>query len=276
MADLDGTPRALANLDALPHRVDNRLPLPPDVRRVEPSMAGDDVREFDDFVRRGEASGRIDQARAHAERAGAHRFVDMAFHRSQFVPSRWPLLEAHYREAHAPVAHESRDVDPDPLSLHEVKVIAIRRPSPVPGLRVVLEPSPREFSVPLADWRGRVTAVPDDVGRHPLADRTLGGRLDEDPDVAVRVDVDEPGRDVLARRVDDDGGFGTTDISNPSDFRTAGSDVGSPPRRARAIENATSANHDIEGHRAGNHRAAFNLIRGRGGRWPPRHRINLV
>src|SRR5207244_4190254 len=86
VADLDGAPRALANLDALPDRVDNRLPLPPDVRRVEPSMAGDDFREFDDFVRRGEASGRIDQARAHAERAGTHRFVDVAFYRSQFVP----------------------------------------------------------------------------------------------------------------------------------------------------------------------------------------------
>src|SRR5207244_9887550 len=242
VADLDGTPRALANLDALPHRVDNRLPLPSDVRRVEPSMAGDDVREFDDFVRRGEASGRIDQARAHAERAGAHRFVDMAFHRSQFVPSRWPLLEAHYREAHAPVAHESRDVDPDPLSLHEVEIPAVRRPGPVPGLRVVVEPSTREFSVPLADWRGRVTAVPDDVGRHPLADRTLGGRLHEDPDVAVRMDVDEPGRDALARRVDADGGFGTTAISNPSALPPACSDHVAPPRRPSRTENAAPAN----------------------------------
>src|SRR5207247_242997 len=93
VADLDGTPRALANLDALPDRVDDRLPLPPDVRRVEPSMAGDDVREFDDFVRPSEASGRIHQARAHAERAGAHRFVDVAFHRPQFVPRRRPFLE---------------------------------------------------------------------------------------------------------------------------------------------------------------------------------------
>src|SRR5207245_8502352 len=157
---------------------------PPDGRRVEPSMAVDDFREFDYFVRRGEASGRIDQARAHAERAGTHRFVDVAFHRSQFVPRGRPFLEAHHREPHAPVTHESRDVDADPLSLHEVKVIAIRRPGPVPGLRVVLEPSPREFSVPLADRRGRVAAVPDDVSSHPSAYRTLGGRLYEAPVVA--------------------------------------------------------------------------------------------
>src|SRR5207245_9850263 len=123
-ADLDGTPPAPANLEALPHRVDNRLPLPPDVRRVEPSMAGDDVREFDDFVCRGEASGWIHQARAHAERAGAHCFVDVAFHRSQFVPRRWTFLEAHHREPHAPVTHDSRHVGPDPFALHEVEVLA--------------------------------------------------------------------------------------------------------------------------------------------------------
>ena len=60
VTDLDGTAGALADLDAFSDGVHDRLALPADVRGVEAVMAGDNLCELDDFLRRREASGRID------------------------------------------------------------------------------------------------------------------------------------------------------------------------------------------------------------------------
>src|SRR2546428_42043 len=59
VTNLDRTAGLLADLDAFPNGVDNRLPLTSNVRRVEAAMPSDNLRERDDLFHRGEASGRI-------------------------------------------------------------------------------------------------------------------------------------------------------------------------------------------------------------------------
>src|SRR5207247_1070448 len=140
-----------ADLDAFPHRIDDRLPFPADVRRVEASAAGDDPRELDDLLCVGEAARWIYEARAHAERARAHRLRDVGLHRPQLVLRRRALLEPHHRKPYAPVPDVACDVDADAVALHEVEVLAVRRPRPVPCLRVIFEATHSQIAIPLAD-----------------------------------------------------------------------------------------------------------------------------
>src|SRR3989441_11522173 len=133
----------------------------------------------------------------------------MSLHRARSSGCRSSLLEPHAREPPAPGADGARDVDADPLVGDEIEVFAIRRPIPVFRLRIVFEPPDRELAIPLADRRGRVAAVSDHVRRHTLADRALRRGLDEDADIAVRVNVDETGGDIRPRRVDCPGAFRT-------------------------------------------------------------------
>src|SRR5439155_3954768 len=197
VADLHRTTGALADVDAFSDRVDDRLSLSPDVRGVEAAATSDALGELDGLTGGRETSRRIHQAGAHAERAGAHRLVDLSLHGAHFTRCRRPLLEAHRREPHAPVAREARDVDPNALAGHEIEIFGIGRPVPIFRLSIVLEPADREVPISLADRRGRIAAVPDYMGRDPLADRALRGGLDEDSDIAVRVNVDETRSDVL-------------------------------------------------------------------------------
>src|SRR3989449_10152517 len=162
-------------------------------------------------------------------------------HRARFLRGRRSLLEAHRRESHAPVADEARDVDADASRRHELEIFPVRRPIPIFRLRVVLESADRELPISLAHWRGRIAAVPDHVRRDALSDRTLRAGLDEDADVAVRVNVDEAGSDVLRRGIDRPLAFRTPEAAHACDLPTADSDVRDAPWGARAVEHAPSA-----------------------------------
>src|SRR2546430_2725048 len=235
VADLHRTTGALADVDAYSDRVDDGLSLSTDMRGVEAVMTRDDFRELDNLLRCREASWRIHQARAHPERARSHRFVDVILHGAHLIRRRGPLLEAHRREPHAPVADEARDVDADASRPHELEIFPVRRPIPISRLRVVLESADRKLPISLADWRGRITAVPDHVRRDALSDRTLRPGLDEDADVAVRVNVDETGGDVRPRGVDRPLPFRTPEAAHACDLPTADSDVRDAPWGARAV-----------------------------------------
>src|SRR3990172_3966016 len=178
------------------------------------------------------------------------------------VAGRRSLLKAHDRQADCAMPDQSCDVHADSAGLHEIEVLPVRGPVPVSRVRIVLEASDREIVVPLADWRGRVAAVPDHVGRYPLTDRAFRGRLDEDPDVAVRVDVDEAGGDEAAGRVDRPLRGCPPDAAHPSDPRAANADVGGSRRRSRPVEDATVLDQDVEGHRVENTARSLNRLGG--------------
>ncbi len=107
-------------------------------------------------------------------------------------------------------ADERRDVDADPL----VKAVQVVGHAP-PGWGLVVRGRAVETGVHLdqgievglvPERRVAESIDPDDLGRHSLADLGLVARLAEQPQPAVAVKVDEPGRDDLAGRVDDVGG----------------------------------------------------------------------
>src|SRR3989304_4258169 len=85
--------------------------------------------------------------------------------------------------------------------------------------------------------------------RGPLTRRGLAGRLDEDPRVAVRVDIDEPRGHVLPRRVDVHVRPGAVQAADLGDPPTADPEVPTNPRRPRAVEDAAPADDHVEGHR---------------------------
>src|SRR6266480_3764306 len=265
VADLDGASGVLPDLYALLHRIDDRLPLPADVGRVESTVASDDLCEFDDFLGRGETAGRIDEAGAHAERTGSHGLLDVCLHRPQLLAVWRPLVESHDRGPDGPVADEARDVDADPVGLHEIEILSVRRPIPLARLRIIFESSRGEFAVPLADRRGRIPAIPDYMGRHALADRALGRRLDEDAEVAVRVDVDEARRHEEALRIDGPVSGSSRQLADSGDSPSLNPNVRGPRGRTGAVEDVPSPDEDAEGHRGGNVRLP--IIR-----FPPRGR----
>src|SRR2546425_11149692 len=146
-------------------------------------------------------------------------------HRARFLRGRRSLLEAHRREPHAPVADEARDVDADASRGDELEIFPVRRPIPIPCLRIVLESADRELPISLADRRGRIAAVPDHVRRDALSDRTLRAGLDEDADVAVRVNVDETGGDVRPRGIDRPLPFRTPEAAHAGALPITDSDI---------------------------------------------------
>src|SRR5881409_4520584 len=157
-------------------------------------------------------------------------------HRAHFLRGRRSLLEAHRREPHAPVADEARDVDADAFRRHKLEIFPVRRPIPIPCLRIVLESADRELPISLADRRGRIAAIPDHVRRDTLSDRAFRRGLDEDSDIAVRVNVDESGGDIRPRRVDRPVAFRTPEGAHSYDLPAADSNVGGAPRGARPVE----------------------------------------
>jgi len=116
VADLDGASGVLPDLDAFLHRIDDGLPLPADVGRVESAVASDDLREFDDLLGRGETAGRIDEAGAHAERTGSHGLLDVRLHRPH-LPAVWrPLVESHDGGPDGPWPTRPAMLTPTPLA----------------------------------------------------------------------------------------------------------------------------------------------------------------
>ena len=191
VADLRAAAGALAYLDALPHRVHDALPLTPDVARVHPPVTCGDLRQRDDLIGLGEAAGRIHEPRGQAEGARAHGLLDACPHPVQLLGRRKTLRVPELGHPHVPVPDEGGDVHAHTRPLHRVQVLAERRPRVRDGVIVLRELLLGEMACRVGHRRGRDAAVARHVQRHPLADGVLGGGVLQDPDVAVRMDVDE-------------------------------------------------------------------------------------
>src|SRR5881396_4392841 len=97
--------------------------------------------------------------------------------------------------------------------------------------------------------------------RHALSNRAFGRGFHEDSEVAVRVNVDETGRDVLVFRIDRSFGLRTGDATHARHDRPLNSDIRDPSGRSRSIENPTVSDHDVEGHRTRERPTYLNSMR---------------
>src|SRR5436309_5128105 len=100
------------------------------------------------------------------------------------------------------------------------------------------------------------------MGRDALADRALRGGLDEDSDIAVRVNVDETRSDVLPGCVDRSDRLRTTGPADLPNLPFPDSDICRLPRRARTVEDASSLDADVERHLLENARSPSNVVPG--------------
>ena len=165
------------------------------VDRVEPAAATGLGGECDQFVGGRGGAERILEARRQAEGALVHGQPEGRDHRALLVRRRRPRIEAERRDAERVVPGEGGDVDGRPGRIQRVEVLAEGRPSRVERLLVAERQVGEGSAVAGRERRRRVPAIADHDRRHTLGDRAAGAGVGEDRDVAVAVDVDEPGRD---------------------------------------------------------------------------------
>ena len=130
----------------------------------------------------------------------------------------------------------------------EVEVLAERapgnqRPVVAEGVQALGLEDPRV----VRDRGVAPAAVPDDLGRDPLADRALRGRVREQREVAVAVRVDEAGADDLPRGVDHPAGvLGAVEPADLDDAAVLDRDVSEEGRAAGAVGDPAALDQDVE------------------------------
>ena len=197
---LDAHLAAPADREVLFDRVEELGALVADVARVEAAFVADDRAERGELVRRPERARWIDEPRREADGALVERAREELLHPRELGPRRRPVLGAHHAGAQGPVPDERADVDRGLRAIDRRRVFPERAPR-------ALHVETRELAVELrlgepAHRRRRAAAVAADDERHAHVDGALHGVVHEHRFVGMRVDVDEPGSDRAAVRVD--------------------------------------------------------------------------
>src|SRR5262249_17450974 len=110
VCDLRRQAAFLPDLDRLAHAVDDVRRFVADVRDVDAAHLTGDLRELDDFRRRREGPGHVEQARAEAERAVLHPLPDEGAHLLDFVGRRLAVDGAQDLIAHGTLSDERAEV----------------------------------------------------------------------------------------------------------------------------------------------------------------------
>ena len=139
-----------------------------------PPIGAGDFRELDDLRGRRERSRHIEQAGAQTEGAVEHALADQAAHLLDLVGGRLAVDRADHLLAHRSLPDERPEVRRD-----------VRR---------------RDLIEKRLDRQRRRAVGPFHQRGDALADVVVGGRHLEDAAPRVRMEIDEPWRDDLARR----------------------------------------------------------------------------
>ena len=236
MRDLHAYARLLADADRLVDGVEDHRGLAADMGKVVAAPRGHRLGERDQFVGVGIGTGRVDEARREAERAGVHRLAEQPLHRSHVVGVGRPRLESHGGDAQGAVADEVRDVDGGADRAERVEVLRERLPAQVEAGADAAGPAPDDLALVGAQRRLRERAHPDDFGRHALADFRLSRRTTEVEEIGVGVHVDEPGRHRVSGRVDHAGRLAGQVPADGDDPIAFDGDVRRPGGRARPVD----------------------------------------
>ncbi len=199
--------------------------------------------ELDQLLGAGIERRRIDQRRADAERARLHLAADDGPHLVELRGRRLPVGESDHVLADGRRAEERSDVlrDPAPFDLREI--LRQRGPGDLelqvahllghpPLHRVVERPHRR--------------ALAENLGRHALANFTLGTAVDEQRLGRPRQHVDETRRDRHAGGVDRGCRAGGGKVADRRDAVAADAHVGPASRVAAAVVDRAAAHDDVE------------------------------
>jgi hypothetical protein len=200
----------LANGDRLAHAVEHGAGFIAHVGDVDAAEASGDPRELDDFRRRRERAGHVEQTRAEPERAVLHALADQFAHPLELLGGCRAVDLANHRHPHRSLTDEARKVRRNACCRNFVQ----KRP----------------------ERNGRAAVGPFDQGGHALADVIVGGGHLEDAAPGVRMDVDEPGRRDEATNLDHPGRSALNRRGDARDRIAAHGNVASVPRAPGSVD----------------------------------------
>ena len=167
----------------------------PVVRRVEAAVLGHHLAQRDELVGVGVHAGWVGQAAAQPDRAVEQTLPDHLGHPRALGGRRGPVVVADHQHPHGPLRHQVRRVAGDP-AVQRIQVVGHARPAER-ELRITVPAGQ------LPPQQRRRDLVRRGVGESVLAEHLAGDALahlgemimvDQDLDIGVGVQVDEPGR----------------------------------------------------------------------------------
>ena len=220
MGDLHRDAGLLADADRLVDRLDHQRGLVAQVGDVDAAVLRRHPRQLDHLLGGGEAAGHIEQAGGDAERPLFHGLGDHGLHPLEFGRGRVAVLDADHLRAHRALADENRPVRADAQFL--------------------------DFAVVVGDGPGGGAVVALGQRGYALQQRAVGGGHIEDALQGVGVGVDEARGDYQAAGVDPGFRAGIGQVADGGDAVAANADIGLEPGVAAAVDDAASADQDIE------------------------------
>ncbi len=244
-------PVDLADPDDLLGGRQKRLARAPDVARIQPVERTQLRRQVLDLLGGREDPGCVEQPGRQAPGTFLHRFPELVAHPRPLVRRELAAFEPDLVDAQGAMGDHRHDVEHQAMAVQIVQVVA----KTGPGVGQVAGAQERRVARQLGpgarvDRRGRIPAVPGHQRRDALGGergQDLPVRLVGDDEVAVRMDVDEAGRDDPAGRIDHRrSGRVVGDPSDRGDHAVTDPDVGREPRVTRAVDDAPVPDQDIE------------------------------
>ncbi len=197
--------RSPPDLDRLAKRVQEAVPEGvPDVRVIEAAGSRRFAGQRGQLIGRGIRAGWVVQAARDPERTLGHRLAQHRPHVGEAPVLRGRVVPADGADAERAVSDHDGDVHclapvvSADVARHGVPVMRNVRPAVEPGVEIHEGGEVRR----IGERRIAIPIHADHFGRHALAHLRLVARIGQDHQPAVRVEVDESGRDHHAGRVD--------------------------------------------------------------------------
>ncbi len=230
--DLRARVRGPRDRDRLVDRLKIAIALRSHMRDVAAAEFRRRLRQRDQLIRFRIKGGRVNQRRADAERALAHRFAHEVLHAREFVRLRRAVFIAEFVNAHRRRADEGRDIRRHAARFKVVEIIAKARPRNVePDVALLLQ----ALGAHGVGQGAHRPALAEDFKRHALKEVALAAPVLDQRFGRPAQYIDEPRRDRPALRVDDRFGGRFAEIADRRDAVALDRDIGDDARRAHAV-----------------------------------------
>jgi len=164
------------------------------------------------------------------------RCANELFHARQLVGGRRPVVAAHDDVANCPESNHRRDVH---RRLESVERGPKLREGRELAARVIL------FSIARRSRRARRSVLSDDDRRDALTHERLGARIAPEASVAVRVNVDESGRDRATARIDLDRALVARSAGDGNNSAGGDYDIELLARSSSSVEDGSVSDDDV-------------------------------
>ena len=230
MRDLQRAARAARDGDRLVDRVEQAVVLVAHVGVVREAARGERAAKGDELLERREGAGGVLETARRTERAVPQRLLDESDHAREFAGRRRAVIVADDEAADAAEADHGADVGAGREGVDAVEELADRDVSR--GPRALHRCARRAVSA-------------DHVGGDPLPHEALDHRIGEEGAVAMRVNVDEPGRDDQTATVDHAHGAHGDARGDGGDSVAGDREVGLEARPARSVDDRAAAEEQV-------------------------------